>query len=878
MPVPVLETKLFAPRRRRSLVPRPGAHDLLTSAVRAEHPLVLVAAPAGFGKTTTVAAWLAALTDSDVDVRTAWLSLDAGDDDPIRFLAHVAATMRRVGLDAGDLATLAAEGSPVQAAAQLVNTVAVEGARTPQRRWVLVLDDYHLVGAAAVHDVVTHLLEHPPPRLHIVVSTRADPPFPLSRLRSRGEMTELRTADLRLTAAEAYDFLHRVMGTPVTPEQSVALTQRTEGWAAGLQLAALSVRGAAETEVDRFVRSFTGSDRFVVDYLLDEVLAKESPDRRELLLLTSVADRLTGSLCDAITGQRTGARTLEQLERDNVFVVPLDTTRTWYRYHHLFAEVLRARLRSDHADLVPGLHRRAGEWFASHGHLPDAVGHALAAGDHVRAARLVELALPEVRRTRQDGLLLQWLAALPRDVVRGNPVLSMFAGWAAMVAGDLDLVARRLDEADEALAAGARDRDVAASWAATDELLAAPATLEVFRASLAQARGDVTGTAHHARLALDLCRSDDHLVRGAASGFVALAAWAEGDARTGLAMFAQAVDSLRAAGNLVDALDGTLVLADIEVAAGRAAPARARLEAALRVATDGSVPGARTAPDLHVALAALALRDGDLDAADSHLASAATLRTQTPRTEARHRFAQVSAEVRAARGDHASALRLLDEAATAYRAGFHPDVHPVAASRVRVLLAAGDLGAAAAVVAARGVTLADDPVHLRLRDHLALVAFHLARARAGLDADLPAAAALLSRLHETAVADGRHGDAREVRDLQDLLGSPPARDGAPDDRSSRDQRDGGLPEPLSARELDVLRLLRGELSGPEIARTLHVSLNTLRTHTRRIYTKLGVSSRAAAVRRAHEVGLLRRPPTPGRTDHQADHQQDHHMW
>ena len=273
-----------------------------------------------------------------------------------------------------------------------------------------------------------------------------------------------------------------------------ALEERTEGWIAGLQLAALSLRGISERgEVAGFIDAFTGSNRFVIDYLADEVLARQPPAVRDFLLRTAVLDRLTGALCDAVMGRTDGTRMLEDLERGNLFLVPLDTQRSWYRYHHLFADVLQARLLAEHADEVPGLHQRASAWYASHDLVEDAVRHALAAEDFDRAARLMEEGLAETRRGRQDSVLQSWMRSLPDDVVRRSPVLCIVSCFSSLMAGDLDSAESRLDDAEAALATGAHDPELAATWADTEDLRTAPATVSVYRASLAQARGDVAG-------------------------------------------------------------------------------------------------------------------------------------------------------------------------------------------------------------------------------------------------------------------------------------------------------------------------------------------------------------------------------------------------
>ena len=305
---------------------------------------------------------------------------------------------------------------------RILNDVSRTGKREPGKQWIVVLDDYHAIEASEVHEAVTFLLDHLPDQLHLVMATRSDPPLPLARLRSRGQLNEVRTADLRFTSSEAREFLNQVMGLELTAADVDALENRTEGWIAGLQLAALSLRGIADRdEVTGFISAFTGSNRFVIDYLADEVLARQPAQVRDFLLRTAILDRLSGPLCDAVTGGTDGTKTLQDLERDNLFVVPLDTERSWYRYHHLFADVLHARLLAEHPEQVTGLHQRASGWYAAHGMVADAVRHALAAEDFDRAAYLMEEALPELRRSRQDGLLLLWMRSLPEPTVAPQP-------------------------------------------------------------------------------------------------------------------------------------------------------------------------------------------------------------------------------------------------------------------------------------------------------------------------------------------------------------------------------------------------------------------------------------------------------------------------
>ncbi len=904
MSTPVLATKLFAPTPRARLVARRRLLAQLDTSLEAHHRLTLVSAPAGFGKTTLLGDWLSHLDETTEAVRVAWLSLDEGDNDPSRFLTHVVAALHQAGMQSlGGL--LDATASPgIGELTALVNQAAEECARSPETRWVLVLDDFHVINAQEVHQASEFLLEHLPPGVHLVMTTRSDPPLPLSRLRTRDQLTELRAADLRFTRTEAEEFLTSVMGLALTGDDVDALDDRTEGWAAGLQLAALSLRGVEERDqVSGFIEAFTGSSRFVIDYLVDEVLARQSDDVRDFLLHTAVLERLTGSLCDQVTERADSARLLADLERDNLFVVALDTERAWYRYHHLFADVLHARLLAEQPDQVPPLHQRASEWYAAHDLLPDAVRHALAAEEHDRARLLMESALPEMRRARQDALLMSWASSLPDPVVRRSPVLSIVKAWSRLMSGDLDAVEPWLADAEVALKAGDADPELAATWADTEDLRTAPAMIAVYRASLAQARGDVAGTVSHARTAVEQAGPDDHFVQAAGSGFLGLAAFASGEVTEAISTFSEAVHHLHAASTLVDELDSTIVLADMWRAAGRPSRARNLFETGLRTATAGGEPYPRATADLHVGLAELDSELGDFASAEHHLQRARTLAERASISENRYRWYTVVAQLQSRLGDLAAALDLLDEAQALYRKGFYPDLRPIPALRGRLQLTHGDIAAVETWAEQQGVAADDEPAYLREYEHLTLVRLLIARHR------YDDAIALLDRLGEAAGdrrpgstieigllrALGRHAAGEHQQALADLgrafaqapepegyvrlsldEGAPMrsllqtateagddtlrahalrllGHEGAPQPAGAQQS---ALPDPLSERELEVLRQLDTGLTGPEIARQLFVSLNTLRTHTKRIFTKLDVNNRAAAVRRARELGLL----------------------
>jgi len=881
---PLIETKLHVPAPRRSLVSRRRLHERLTGAADAR--VVLVSAPAGFGKTTLVAEWIASHTDDATAV--AWVSLDERDDDPTVFWSYVLAALRAAVPGAGTAARalLDAGDTPIAVVlATLVNEL-----HDVDRDVVLVLDDLHVVARPEIHAGLATLVDHLPPRVHVVITTRADPPLPLARLRARGELAEIRAADLRFTSDEAAGYLNGAMGLGLTADDVATLDARTEGWIAALQLAALSMQG--RDDVAGFIAGFAGDDRFVVDYLAGEVLDRQPDAVRRFLLETSVLDRLHGALCDAVTGTAGGKAALESLDRQNLFVIPLDDRREWYRYHHLFADVLRARLLDEDPDAAVALHRRASAWFADHGESTDAIRHALAAGDVTGAAALAERALPAMRRDRQDATIRAWARAIPADVVRVRPVLAVGFVGGAMSTGDLDRVAASLDEAEQWLAL-TPDARAAGGMVVEDDaqLRALPGAIEMYRAALALTDGDLAGTVAHARRALTLAPDDDDLGRAAAQALLGLAAWSEGDLDTAFAAYTEAIAGMRRIGHIADILGCSIAMADIRVAQGRLRDAQRLYEQGLQLVADHGSGPLRGTADMHVGLAEIRRERDDRDAAAEHLRRAEALEAFGTRQYA-YRARAVRAGLLLAEGDTAGCLALLDEAERLYDTDFSPAVRPVGARRARTYVLQGDLAAARAWVRERNLSTDDDVRYVTEFEHITL-AIVLLHDRPS-DRDLQRVLALLDRLLAAAEAGDRGSSVIEILAVQALafdargdrvsaldalrrataLAEPEGyvrvfsflgprlhtlRDAlAPGASRTGAVRSGaapGLVDPLSDRELDVLRLLRSDLSGPDIARELTVSLNTLRTHTKRIYTKLGVTSRREAVTRADELGL-----------------------
>ena len=444
---PLLNTKLYRPGPRPGLVPRPRLDAQLDRGAATK--LLLVSAPAGFGKSRLLAEWLAGASASANERSAAWLALDSGDNDPVKFWSYLVAALRTVapGVGANGLELFA---SPQPPPIQLVLTTLLNDLGEIDSDIVLVLDDYHLIESREVQDAMAFLLDHLPPRLHLVIASRADPPLSLARLRARGELVEIRAADLRFTPDEAAAYLNEVMGLQLTGSDVAALEGRTEGWIAALQLAALSMQG--RDDAAGFIAGFAGDDRYIVDYLAEEVLQRQPTQVRDFLLHTSILDRISGALCDAVTGHDGGKGMLESLDRDNLFLVALDDRRQWYRYHHLFADVLRARLTEESPKLVDLLHRRASDWFAENDERSEAIRHAIAGHHFARAAELVELMVPSMLRDRQEAELRDWIELLPEELLPDRPVLSNGYVAALLSTGTIEGVDRHLRNAERWLA------------------------------------------------------------------------------------------------------------------------------------------------------------------------------------------------------------------------------------------------------------------------------------------------------------------------------------------------------------------------------------------------------------------------------------------
>ncbi|HEV3289212.1 MAG TPA: tetratricopeptide repeat protein, partial [Streptosporangiaceae bacterium] len=691
--------------------------------------MVLVCAPAGSGKTVLLADWA-----RHGGRPVAWLSLDVGDNDPARFWRLVVAALGQARPGIGELAGPGL--GPLEASSPdgLVMALINELAADPREDEVLlVLDDYHLVDSQPVHGSLLFLLEHLPPGLRMVLLSRSDPPLPLAQLRAGGQLAELRAAELRFTADEAAALLREAIGADLPGTAVAALTARTEGWAAGLQLAGLSLRGQADTA--GFVAAFSGSHRYVLDYLTGEVLERQNPQVREFLLDTSVLERLSGELCDAVTGRAGSQAMLADIERAGLFLVPLDEVRGWWRYHHLFADLLRARLEAEQPGRVPALHRAAAAWCEEHDLADDAVRHALAAGEAAWAARLVEQHVEELLGRSEGVTLRRWLSALPAQAVRDRPRLCLAQAYAAAMGFQVEALEALLDDAEGAFAvSGEEPYEPSLGPPQGDSVLAnVPAGIAFLRASLARLRGDAALAAGYNRQALAQLGEDDWFMRSFVHWNQAVTDWLDGRLEPAERGLAEVLAERRAVGALFAGFLPMRVWYDL----GEVQRAQGNLDAALatyRQALDTFGESSQTAltGPAHVGLAQVLYERNELNAALDHATRGVTLCRQLAFTPALAAGLAVVARIRYALGDAAGALEAIGEAG---QAGLSPQVitlfNPVPSQRARLLLAQGDTAAAAHWTQQRGLRPDDEPGYPQERDYLVLARVLLAQDRPG---------------------------------------------------------------------------------------------------------------------------------------------------
>jgi LuxR family maltose regulon positive regulatory protein len=923
-PNPLLVTKLYIPPTRSDLVSRQRLTERLNKGL--QRKLTLVSAPAGFGKTTLLSEWVASCGRP-----AAWLTLDEGHNDLVRFLTYFIAALQTIEPTIGD-GVLSLLQSPQPPPTESMLTALInEVAPRPEvpstlrraqynegsgRSFILVLDDYHVIESQPIDNALAFALAHLPVNMHLAISSRADPSLPLSRLRAQGQITEMRAGDLRFTLDEVTVFLDKVMDTKLSPENVAALETRTEGWIAGLQLAALSIQGLEQSgDISSFIESFSGSNRYILDYLIDEVFWQRPKGTKDFLLQTSILDRLSGPLCDTVTERKDSQANLEALEAANLFIVPLDSERRWYRYHHLFADLLRRRLRQAQPRRIPELHHRASEWYEYHELIEEAIQHALAAEDFERAARLIEELSDVLWERGEPTTILGWLEALPDEQVSSRPRLCSFSAWALYMNGQNQAAERWLQAAERALDAATDGLGEVSSEDPGQlnerDKLEQRGRVAAIRASMAFRQGNAPGIFKFSRQALEYLPEKSLMWRCITAMALGMAQDLSGDTEAASRTLTEAVAISKASGNIYLILSTSLHLGTILMSQGRLKQVYEMCQELLQLAEERGVLHTEMAGCLYDELGLVLCEWNDLDDAMRHLKKGSELSERgydlgvlgwSYLTMLRALFTQ---------GDVAGAEGIIQKMEKMEQESDVPPWYtsPKEAWRARLWLSQGDLDAASQWVQDRGLNVDAELPYLREAEYIVLARILVAQNR------LAEALELLERLYKAAEQGGRIAVVAEVSRIQALAhqarGENEAAltalagalslvesggyvrvfvdEGEPMAQLLRQVASRGmvakadvtrayverllaafevsqakgtfltaqpLVEPLSERELEVLRLIAGGLSNQEIAQELVIAVGTVKAHTSTIYRKLDVRGRAQAVIRARKLNLL----------------------
>ncbi|HEY5729475.1 MAG TPA: LuxR C-terminal-related transcriptional regulator [Anaerolineales bacterium] len=890
----LLTTKLYIPKFSVNLVPRPRLYERLNEGLTRK--LSLVSASAGFGKSTLVASWL-----SERDQPAAWLSLDQGDNDPVRFWMYLIAAIQtihqEIGAEARQIISVPQLRTIEPVVISLINDISQLA-----HDLIVVLDDYHLIEAEHVHAGLSYLLEHQPPNLHIILSTRVDPSISLARLRAHSQLIEIRAEDLQFSTDEATILLNEKMGLSLKPEHIEALNSHTENWVVGLQLAALSLKG--QPSYDTFIEGFTGGHQFILDYLIEEVLVRLPNAQRAFMLRTSILERFCSSLCQAVTDDPVSRQTLDEIRKSNLFLIPLDTEGRWFRYHHLFAEVLYALLEQDHPGEISVLHLKAAAWFESEGHPSEAVDHALHSGNMFQAREMFLRHWMSVLHRGEVATVLRWLEALPDEMKAEDPSLALAHCWALFLSWQNSEIGLPLEQASSAF-----ERLVSEGSLNSVQQDQIAAQLALMHSVLARDQGDHARSVAYVEEATRLMPQDMVEGVGTAWNMLSAARAGAGDFEGAIQAYGRGIALSHTEGNLIGAYGCTYGQVMYMLVQGRLNEAdglcRSSIDRAMRDG-HGNFPATGW---LHIGMARVRLEQCRLDEADVHLRDGLRIARPGGFTEAVRSGRYLHAHLAALRGDLDTATNIFQETARIVNAMDEPYlIGELNGQWVSICLKAGDLDAAGQklnilkekslvtqhanlllwwrslfprLLCAKkrfddALTALDESIrHARAANSkgelIRLLALHALTLDA-LGNHISAHSALREALTLGApegyiwrLLDAGPGIEPLLRELRDENNTPQASRLYLDSlleacRSvfgeSAQPQPGEIPDPLTSRELEIMRLICNGYSNPEIASELVVTLNTIKKHTSNIYGKLGVRSRTQAIARARELNLL----------------------
>lgn len=891
---PLLSTKLLVPAHRTELVSRRHLIEVLDKSLGCK--FTVVSAPAGYGKTTLIGEWI-----NQRNIPTAWLSLDENDNDPIRFLSYIIKALQTISPNWGETILDFFQSPQAQINEPLLITLINEISSTISDEFIFVLDDYHLVESQKIHEIITFMLNHLPPSMHMVIATRSDPSLPVALLRGRGELIELRQSDLRFTVEEAAEFLNGIKGLQLTNDQIAALATRTEGWISGLQMAAISIQGSES--ISAFVESFTGSNRYIFDYLIEEILNRQPENIQEFLLHTSILDRLTGDLCNAVMNRPDNQAILDYLDRANLFIVPLDKDRQWYRYHNLFADLLRKQLMQKRPELIRTLHQRAGAWFEKEGLSEDAITHALAARDYDLAALILEQTIPALMGRGEMSLIDKFFGLLPGEMIRSRPILSLQLIWGLAFSGRLEEAEAKLQEIENQPDIG-KSKDVLGN-------------VSLILALIANIRGDMGTAISLAHQADDLLPPESVMIRSMIPYILGNGYLAIGNLIKAELAFEQIKQIGIATNNLWTKIVAYHSLAQLRKLGGQLKEAQALCEEVIQIATDRGA-------ERYGFLGGIYFELGDVLRERNNLESARKMVVQALESLESWRIPTdlvmgyiTLARICLAQADLENADNAIREAQRVIGQGtiFSVIQKKLDACQIQLWLQQGNL-----IDASRWA----DEIEAKLNNYdqkktfdfvsemefISLVRVWIARgSKEKVKSSLDKANHLLSRLADSAQESQRFGRLIEIVVLQAIVldqlgkgdkaletiekGISLARNNGYvriflDEGLSiqrilhRAQKKGidlpymgkllsefdnqapelpvstttALPEPLSDREKEVLKLLPSGMTAGEMAERLIVAKSTIDTHVKHIYSKLGVNRRMDAIQRAKELGLL----------------------